>query len=272
MKSTLIQLAIRWYRFLFARRQFYSLNRFLHTLSLRGIGVLNFENDRVSGEDHFLTSYLRDKPGCVVFDVGANNGRYGEKVMRLQPNARVYAFEPHPGTFTRLQESAVKHGFHAFNLGCGDTRTETLLFDYAGGQGTQHASVHENVFTGIHEQKPIGHRIQIITLDDFVIEYGLQSVDLVKIDVEGNEFSVLRGLQKSLSQGRINAIQFEFNTMNVVSRVFFKDFVDLLKGFALYRLLPNGLAALPHYDPALCEIFAFQNIVALREMAGKAKT
>lgn len=269
MKSSLIQLAIRCYRFLFARRQFYPMNRFLHTLSLRGIGVLNFENDGVSGEEHFLKSFLRGKRACVVLDVGANNGRYGERVMHIQPDARVYAFEPHPVTFKRLQATAMKHGFQAFNFGCGETRTEMLLYDYVGEHGTEHATVHENVFPGIHGQKPVAQRIPIIPLDDFVLEQGLYSVDLLKIDVEGNELAVLKGFHKSITAGKVHAIQFEFNTMNVVSRVFFKDFFDLLKGYALHRMLPNGLAPLPRYDPTLCEIFAFQNIVALKRHGGK---
>lgn len=264
MKSALMQLAIRWYRFLFARRQFYPMNRFLHTLSLRGMGILNFENDRVSGEDHFLTSYLRNKPGCVVLDVGANNGGYGQKVRRLQPEARVYSFEPHPLTFKRLEETARCSGFNAFNVGCGSSRGAKVLYDYPNTGGSEHATVHEQVFTNIHEKTPVEHRVQFITLDDFMSEQQLHHVDLLKIDVEGNELDVLNGFRETLNAGKVEAIQFEFNNMNVVSRVFFKDFVELLDGYSFYRLLPDGLASLPVYDPVFCEIFAFQNIVALR--------
>lgn len=247
------------------------MNQFLHTLSLRGIGVLNFENDSVSGEDHFLRSFLRARDDCIVLDVGANNGRYGEKVMSLQPNARVFAFEPHPDTFERLQEAAEKHGFLAVNVGCGDMRTEMTLYDYPDAAGTEHASLHEQVFTGIHESQPAGHRIQIIVLDDFAAENNLEYVDLLKIDVEGNELAVLKGFQRHISAGKVHAIQFEFNSMNVASRVYFKDFMDLLKGYTFYRMLPNGLAPIPQYDPVICEIFAFQNIVALKKGSEETK-
>jgi hypothetical protein len=51
--------------------------------------------------------------------------------------------------------------------------------------------------------------------------------------------------------------------MNVVSRVFMKDFFDLMAGFEFYRTLRDGLMPLGQYSPMKCELFAFQNIVAL---------
>lgn len=267
MKLRFIYLVTKCYRFFFARRQFYPLNRLLHALSLRGLGVLNFENDGVSGESHFLNSYLGNKRGSTVLDVGGNTGRYAEKVLKLQSDARVFSFEPHPITFSHLQEVARKYGFEAFNVGCGSSKGEGTLYDYPGHEGSEHATVYQGVFTGIHNREPFEHKVRLITLDDFVVEHDVKEVDLLKIDVEGNEMNVLKGFQKYISQGKVKAIHFEFNTMNVVSRVFFKDFFDLLTGYSFYRMLPNGLAAIPQYDPTLCEIFAFQNIVAIRNEA-----
>ncbi|MCW5896053.1 MAG: FkbM family methyltransferase [Bacteroidetes bacterium] len=264
MKLALMEFVIRCYRFLFARRIFLPLNRFLHRLSLHGMGVLNFENDSVSGEDHFLQSFFTGKSASVVLDVGANDGRYCEKVLRFHPGTSIFAFEPHPLTYKRLEEKARSHGFTAINAGCGSSPGGRILYDYPDLSGSEHATVHRQVFTGIHERTPVEHHVRFITLDEFVVEQGLEKIDLVKIDVEGNELDVLIGFQKSLKDGKVDAIQFEFNSMDVVSRVFFKDFVELLEGYSFYRMLPDGLASLPVYDPVFCEIFAFQNIVALR--------
>jgi len=59
-------------------------------------------------------------------------------------------------------------------------------------------------------------------------------------------------------------VQFEFNAMNLESRTFFRDLVALLPNYRLHRLLPDGWALLP-YTPLTCELFAYQNIVAVRE-------
>ena len=52
----MLKLVYDLYRLLFARRFFYKFNKLLYNLSLRGLGVLNFESDKlsISGEDHFV--------------------------------------------------------------------------------------------------------------------------------------------------------------------------------------------------------------------------
>jgi hypothetical protein len=73
------------------------------------------------------------------------------------------------------------------------------------------------------------------------------------------------GARQLLRDGKINAVQFEFNEMNIISRSTFKDFWDLLNGFDFYRLLPAGkLLPIKKYSPAICEIYAYQNIIAIK--------
>ncbi len=62
----------------------------------------------------------------------------------------------------------------------------------------------------------------------------------------------------------IDVIQFEFNEMNVISRVFMRDFFTLLPNYRIYRLLPDGVIAFQTYDPIFMEVFAFQNIACIR--------
>lgn len=57
-------------------------------------------------------------------------------------------------------------------------------------------------------------------------------------------FRVLQGAWHSIEKNMVDVIQFDFNTMNIISRSFFQDFFDLF------------------------EIFAFQNVVAIRKGCG----
>ncbi len=75
---------------------------------------------------------------------------------------------------------------------------------------------------------------------------------------------VLSGAKALLAEGRIHFIQFEFNEMNIISRVFLKDFYDLLQGFSLYRLDSNRLIPLAGYS-STNEIFKFQNLLAVND-------
>lgn len=87
---------------------------------------------------------------------------------------------------------------------------------------------------------------------------------MLKIDTEGHELNVLKGARLTIAKGMVDVIQIEFNEMNVISRTFFKDIIDILPGYDFYRLLPDGLLPLGAYKILDFEIFAFQNIVALK--------
>lgn len=69
----------------------------------------------------------------------------------------------------------------------------------------------------------------------------------------------------AIANRKIKAIHFEFNEMNVHSRAFFRDFWNLLDGYRFYRLLPNEMLEIKTYHPLYCEVFAYQNIVAILE-------
>jgi hypothetical protein len=90
-------------------------------------------------------------------------------------------------------------------------------------------------------------------------------IGLLKIDTEGHEMAVLMGASRLLKRGGIDFIQFEFNEMNVFSRVFMRDFFDLLPGYTFHRLLPETAIKLASYDPVFMEVFAYQNLVCVRK-------
>jgi len=73
------------------------------------------------------------------------------------------------------------------------------------------------------------------------------------------------GAIELIKNNKIDVIHFEFNEMNVYSRVFFRDFHELLVNYNFYRMLPDGLVFLGDYNPIYQEIFAYQNIVVIRK-------
>lgn len=265
MKSLKVKIRLFCKRII-ARKSFYRINRFIYSLGLYGIGILNYESDRLSGEYSFLkklSKYLAKD--AVVIDVGANVGRYANLLKQLSPQATVYAFEPHPITFKTLLENAKENDYHVFQLGCGKEKAKLKLYDYREQDGSSHASMYQGVIEDIHRSSAVEHDINIIRLDDFLTEKEIKKVSLIKIDAEGNEYRVLEGLHQSIKNGAIEIIHWEFNNMNVISRTFFKDFYDLLSDYSIFRMLSDGLVPLGEYNPLICEIYAFQNIVAVHK-------
>lgn len=247
----------------------HDLNEELYLWVLKCLGIGNHQNAEVSGERWFLERHLNSSNMQgqlpVVLDIGANKGAYAEQVLAIRPDAQVIAFEPSPTAFKVLREKSIDIGFAALPFGCSDKDEELVLFDYADSPGSEHASVYQEQFRDNLKAEATGHAIKCITVDNFLESQQITNIDLLKIDVEGHEMAVLRGAETALREGRIRAVHFEFNEMHVHAGVFFKDFFDFFNGFALFRLLPDGMVALPHYNPAMCEIFGFQNIVALRK-------
>lgn len=253
-------------RWILARPIFYQFNKLMYSVSLNGLGIFNDKNDRTTGEYSFLiktTKYFGKD--AVVLDVGANIGRYSNQVKKLNPQTKIYAFEPHPITFKILEKNAQINGYYAFQVGCGREKAQLKLYDYEHQNGSSHASIFKDVIEDIHQSNSIEHIVDVIDLDSFLVEQNIKKVNLLKIDVEGNEYSVLQGLNKSIKNGLIDLIHFEFNAMNVISRTFMKDFYEILSDYRLCRMLPNGLIPLGEYNPLLCEIYAFQNIVAIHK-------
>jgi len=252
----------------FIKSIFYPINEWFFNLSIHGIGILNYETKEKSGERYFvekILSHYKNKD-IVVFDVGANKGDYSDMILQGKNNAIVYAFEPNPKSFHELSEYAKnKKNLRLYNKGCGDSNSEMTLYDVKNDDGSELASLYKDVINNIHKMECTEAKIEIIRLDDFCRENDIKKIDLLKIDTEGNEMKVLQGAKDIIQKGFVRIIHFEFNEMNVVSRSFFKDFYDFLEGYSFFRLLPDGLATLGEYKPLFWEIFAFQNIIAVKD-------
>jgi FkbM family methyltransferase len=186
------------YRQAFCRKRFYRLNRSLFHLGLRGMGVLNYESDHLSGERWLLEKFCRNRLK-VAIDVGGNVGHYAELIVTRNDGVRLYSFEPHPRTFQALESSAARFGYVAMNLAVGAEVGYVDLFDHATNDGSEHASVFREVIEDVHHSTPTGHRLKMNTLDAFIDEKGIARVDLLQVDTEGCEFK-LAGARKALRE------------------------------------------------------------------------
>jgi len=209
----------------------------------------------------YLWNSSRTLGNPVVFDIGANSGDFCEAVMANAPEARVFAFEPNPIAYARLVQR-LPPNVECINSAVGAAVGAISLYDSTSSAGSEHASTVQGVFEAIHRRDANLLQVPLLTIDAFLEQRAISRIDLLKIDVEGAEFEVLKGAMRAIESGKIDVLQLEFNEMNVVSRVFFRDFFELLNGYSFYRLLPTGLLPITHYQPYFCELFGYQNIIA----------
>jgi len=234
------------------------------------MGILNYENSYISGEEYVikqvLSQYIK-QPAPFFFDVGANQGDYSLELRSSFPHAHIFAFEPNPYTFKILKSKLNLSTDICCCLGLGSVQKHQTIYTYSDSLDSQHASVYKEVLSDIHHAVGFANiEIEITTVDEFCKEHYIEQIDFLKIDTEGNELDVLIGASRMLAENRIRIIQFEFNEMNVISRVFLRDFYSLLNDFDFFRLDTQRIIPLPQYDTTF-EIFKFQNFLAINKLA-----
>ncbi|WP_325439718.1 FkbM family methyltransferase [Pusillimonas sp.] len=135
----------------------------------------------------------------VILDVGANVGNH--MLMFSRHAARVLAFEPGTKAFAMLEQNVKANNLahvSPFNVGLSDQpTTQTLYVEASGNLGASSLSL-ENLADTQYVEDTISLRVG----DDIVGAQQLPSVDFIKIDVEGHEQSVIRGLRKTIAAQR----------------------------------------------------------------------
>jgi FkbM family methyltransferase len=138
--------------------------------------------------------------GAVFIDVGAHVGYYTLNASKRVGNSgRVVAVEPNPPTADRLRRNIRlndESNVSVQQVACTDAET-TLHFFQAGSENTGSSSISKD---NAHSRQEIDVRGE--PLDSIVKELALTRIDLVKIDVEGAELQVLRGMTRSLAMYR----------------------------------------------------------------------
>jgi FkbM family methyltransferase len=244
---------------------------YLFRVSLRGMNIGGGAVCDGSGEDWVL-KYVKDKserkPSLVIFDVGANQGDYAMLCKKIMKDKRhdMYCFEPSKKTFEMLAKNvADMPDIMLVNAGFGEKREIKILYSDKDGSGL--ASLYNR---NLEHHTKIGslkmtEEVKIDTIDEFCTGEKIDCIDLLKLDVEGNELSCLKGAQKMLAGGKIGFIQFEFGGCNIDSRTYFQDFFRLLSPcYKIYRILEKGLFEIKLYSEA-DEIFLTTNYLAERK-------
>jgi FkbM family methyltransferase len=206
----------------------------------------------------------------VVFDVGANKGDYIElaiETAEMQPLV-VHAFEPSAVAIERLKSRWGSRDDIVLNcLALG--KTSGLRSLYSDSPGSTLASLTKRDLRHVDLEMSYSEEVRVETLDDYCIAKTIPTIDLLKVDVEGNELEVFHGAEGLLRKGGIRMATFEFGGTDIDSRVYFRDFFYFFRDHAMdvYRITPTGyLKKLTRYSE-FCEQFRTTNFVAIRSSA-----
>lgn len=135
------------------------------------------------------------RPGMRVVDVGAHVGYFTLLAARLVgETGKVYAFEPEPENFALLVKNVEVNGYR--NVVCRQQavshktgKAELFLGKY---------SITHSLCRPTDDNDTRSISVETISLDDFFAREGWPSIHLVKMDIEGWEWSALAGMTELL--------------------------------------------------------------------------
>jgi FkbM family methyltransferase len=158
-----------------------------------------------------LSAWAADT-GSVFFDIGANYGFFSWWLASCYPSLQIYPFEPNPKTFAKVvsvvQENQLAN-VHPQNFGLSDQNVELDLHEGIVDSGHSTFGAHPGL-----KGSPTA-KVRVICFDQWCMDHGLQYPTspswVAKIDVEGFELKVLKGMQMALAAKAFRGIAIEIN-------------------------------------------------------------
>ncbi len=191
----------------------------------------------------------------IFFDVGANNGSTSVPEAIKDPDTMVYAFEPTPYLTHMIEDKIAQLPNYLLTKKAVSDYNGRARFNVAGQADWGCSSLlqfSENSRTQ-WKGRPWGYgdhnfhvtevmEIDVIRLDDFVAEHGIEKIDYLHIDTQGSDLKVLQGLGDKISIVQAGAMEaacrkdilyYGQNTL-VECIEFLND-----NGFRILKIMPN---------------------------------
>ena len=157
------------------------------------------------------------KVGNIVVDVGANIGLHTLNMAKIVGNTgQVFAFEPDPSNFEILEKNVKINNYQ-----------NIILEQKAVGDKHGRTTLYQSDNPGNHRLFPLTKQakgqiqVELTSLDKYFTDSNLANkINFIKIDVEGFEFSVLKGMKNILKNNKKIKILFENMQINTIQAGF----------------------------------------------------
>ncbi len=192
---------------------------------------------------NYIFSFLQKKSlkkELIIFDIGAHKGETLEIFLKNFEIKKIYCFEPNQKIFNNLENNKKfkdkKISF--FNFGFGDKQEYKSLNIFSDTSSSTFNSINQKSKYYQRKKKilnPFSDHFfsentlsKIETISNFIIKNNIPHIDILKIDTEGYEYNILKGIKKT-DFNKINFIYFEHHYDLMIEKNYkFSDIDKLL--------------------------------------------
>lgn len=166
--------------------------------------ALSYLLSSVCDEKKLLKENIKKKE-IVFVDIGTNVGNYVEFVNKIFKIKTLYCFEPQIDLINNLEEISYVKKKYIFPFALSNTQKLKNFYQYdIASQSSFHKQV--NNYNSLQKVRKV-HKMKTSTFDK-VFNKNL-NIDFCKIDAQGEDFNILKGMEKNLKKGNIKILKVE---------------------------------------------------------------
>lgn len=191
---------------------------FGETILLSDMGTIDPYQEDISP----MFSWIRNlelPQNPTILDIGANVGLFSLSYASIFKGAEIHCFEPVPFIYDYLNQNLkmnpnLSGNVYTHNLGMSNCLESKQLSIPMPQQHERYSKELDNRLYSVLGQGEEKFEAQFMPLDRWVKEFQIGSLDFIKIDVEGYEYSVLEGATDTLLSFQ-PIVMFELNEMTL---------------------------------------------------------
>jgi FkbM family methyltransferase len=142
---------------------------------------------------------------CDSFiDIGANTGYYSLLAAAVSPECKIYSFEPAQGPLHYLLKNVSLNDFDkkisVQPIALSSQSGEIMFYEVKNKKYTYLPHNLGGVGSLKEDASKLAYSVKTETLDQFISKTSISHIDLIKIDTEGTENSILKGAEESIKK------------------------------------------------------------------------
>ncbi len=204
------------------------------------------ENSFEKNGESWLVDRLAPLNFKMLFDVGANVGRWTSYCAAKFPDAKIHCFEIAPSTREELTRNLADLASRITISPCGLLNHDGTIDIFVDADSSLLSSVHN--FELVGEGKRSASKVPVMRGDAYMQQNSIAAIDFLKVDAEGADGAVIRGFESAFAGDKIRLAQFEYNRGAIMSRFLLRDFYAFFEplGYSVGRLLPEQVVFQPY--------------------------